>query len=45
MEVPVIVDGRNLLNPEAVRSAGFEYVDMGRSSRAKQWVAAVESTS
>ena len=45
MEVPVIVDGRNLLNPEAARSAGFEYVDMGRSSRAKQWVAAVESTS
>ena len=38
MEVPVIVDGRNLLNPEAARSAGFEYVDMGRSSRAKQWV-------
>jgi UDPglucose 6-dehydrogenase len=45
MEVPVIVDGRNLLNPETVRSAGFEYVDMGRSSRAKQWVAAVESES
>jgi UDPglucose 6-dehydrogenase len=45
MEVPVIVDGRNLLNPEAARSAGFEYVDMGRSSRAQQWVAAVESTS
>jgi UDPglucose 6-dehydrogenase len=40
MEVPVIVDGRNLLNPETVRSADFEYVDMGRSSR----VAAVEST-
>ena len=31
MEVPVIVDGRNLLDPKAVRSADFEYVDMGRS--------------
>jgi UDPglucose 6-dehydrogenase len=44
MEVPVIVDGRNLLAPEAARAAGFEYVDMGRSSRAKQWTVAVEST-
>jgi len=31
MEVPVIVDGRNLLDPNVVRAAGFEYVDMGRS--------------
>ena len=31
MEVPVIIDGRNLLDPEAVRSADFEYVDMGRN--------------
>ena len=31
MEVPVIVDGRNLLDPEAARSADFEYVDMGRN--------------
>ena len=37
MEVPVIIDGRNLLNPEAVRAAGFEYVDMGRRNRAKSW--------
>ena len=37
MEVPVIIDGRNLLDPEVARSAGFEYVDMGRS-RAKQAV-------
>lgn len=37
MEVPVIIDGRNLLNPGAVRAAGFEYVDMGRSNRAKSW--------
>ncbi len=31
MEVPVIVDTRNLLDPKAVRSADFEYVDMGRN--------------
>jgi len=31
MEVPVIVDGRNLLDANVVRSAGFEYLDMGRS--------------
>ena len=31
MEVPVIIDGRNLLEPEIVRSADFEYVDMGRN--------------
>jgi UDPglucose 6-dehydrogenase len=37
MQVPVIIDGRNLLNPEAARAAGFEYVDMGRSNSAKLW--------
>src|SRR5271165_1104524 len=31
MEIPVVVDGRNLLDPEVLRSADFEYVDMGRS--------------
>ena len=30
MEVPVVVDGRNLLDPAVLRSADFEYVDMGR---------------
>jgi UDPglucose 6-dehydrogenase len=30
MEVPVLVDGRNLFDPDAVRQAGFEYVGMGR---------------
>jgi len=30
MEVPVIVDGRNLFVPERVRSAGFEYLSVGR---------------
>jgi len=40
MQVPVIIDGRNLLNPETVRAAGFEYVDMGRSKGTKSWAAA-----
>ena len=30
MEVPVLVDGRNLFDPDAARQAGFEYVCMGR---------------
>jgi UDPglucose 6-dehydrogenase len=30
MANPIIVDGRNLLNPEAVRSQGFEYYSIGR---------------
>jgi len=30
MEVPILVDGRNLFDPETVRQAGFEYVSMGR---------------
>jgi len=30
MEVPILIDGRNLYDPEAVRQAGFEYVSMGR---------------
>jgi hypothetical protein len=27
----LIVDGRNLLDPEAARAAGFEYEGIGRS--------------
>ena len=30
MEVPIIVDGRNLFDPATVRKAGFEYVSIGR---------------
>ena len=30
MAVPVIVDGRNMLDPEAVRALGFEYHSFGR---------------
>ncbi len=44
MEVPVIVDGRNLLDPDEVRSAGFEYVSMGREHRAQPRAIPVESS-
>jgi len=30
MEVPVLVDGRNLYDPDVVRKAGIEYVSVGR---------------
>jgi UDPglucose 6-dehydrogenase len=30
MEVPVLVDGRNLYDPGAAREVGFEYVSIGR---------------
>lgn len=33
MELPLIVDGRNLLDPETIRDAGFEYISMGRPAR------------
>jgi UDPglucose 6-dehydrogenase len=32
MELPVLVDGRNLYDPEAARQAGFEYVSVGRGA-------------
>jgi UDPglucose 6-dehydrogenase len=34
MRTPLIVDGRNLLDPEAVRTAGFAYEGIGRPSSA-----------
>ena len=30
MDVPLVIDGRNLLDPGALRRAGFEYISMGR---------------
>src|ERR671935_899710 len=32
MRRPLIVDGRNILDPEAVRAAGFDYEGIGRAS-------------
>lgn len=33
MKAPVLIDGRNLLDPDEVRRAGFSYVGVGRPSR------------
>jgi UDPglucose 6-dehydrogenase len=30
MDVPLVIDGRNLLDPAYMREAGFEYISMGR---------------
>ena len=30
MELPLVIDGRNLLDPASMREAGFEYIAMGR---------------
>jgi hypothetical protein len=32
MRRPLIIDGRNLLDPEATRAAGFDYEGIGRAS-------------
>ena len=32
MARPLIIDGRNLLDPEATRAAGFDYEGIGRAS-------------
>lgn len=34
--VPIIVDGRNCLDPAAVEAAGFEYYGMGRQLRVRE---------
>ena len=33
MDVPVVVDGRNCLEPDRLTAAGFEYYGMGRLLR------------
>ena len=33
MRQPVIFDGRNIYNPEQIRSQGFTYFSMGRPSQ------------
>ena len=34
MRVPLVIDGRNLLDPETVRAAGFAYEGIGRAASA-----------
>jgi UDPglucose 6-dehydrogenase len=36
MRRPVLIDGRNLFDPEKAVAAGFEYTGVGRSSRTSQ---------
>ena len=40
MNTAVLVDGRNIFNPEAAMTAGFEYCGIGRTSRARNHEAA-----
>jgi UDPglucose 6-dehydrogenase len=35
MHQPILVDGRNLYDPETARNAGFDYCGIGRSTRAR----------
>jgi len=42
MEVPVIVDGRNLLDPEVLHAAGFEYLSMGRARHTQPLMTAAD---
>src|SRR5579871_1278864 len=35
MHQPVLVDGRNLYDPETARAAGFDYTGIGRASRSR----------
>jgi UDPglucose 6-dehydrogenase len=34
MRLPVLVDGRNIYNPEAAAAAGFDYAGIGRPHKA-----------
>jgi len=36
MKTPILVDGRNLFNPEAAWAAGFDYAGIGRANRKPQ---------
>jgi UDPglucose 6-dehydrogenase len=35
MATPVLVDGRNIISPEAAKAAGFDYAGIGRSPRSR----------
>jgi UDPglucose 6-dehydrogenase len=39
MKTPVIVDGRNLLDPDETRSAGFTYEGIGRTAAPSETIA------
>jgi len=35
MTTAVLVDGRNIFNPESAAAAGFDYCGIGRTARAR----------
>jgi UDPglucose 6-dehydrogenase len=39
MDVPILLDGRNFLDPEAIRAAGFDYLGVGRGTLAPRYAA------
>jgi UDPglucose 6-dehydrogenase len=39
MRHPLVIDGRNMLDPEAVRAAGFTYEGIGRAASSLRAVA------
>jgi UDPglucose 6-dehydrogenase len=39
MNSPIMIDGRNYLNPEALRNAGFTYIGIGRPTQVNPLVA------
>jgi len=38
MKTPILVDGRNIFNPEAAMAAGFDYTGIGRTGRPRNGV-------
>jgi UDPglucose 6-dehydrogenase len=45
MQQPILVDGRNLYDPEAAKNAGFDYCGIGRASRARSTRSPAKGTS
>jgi hypothetical protein len=41
MRTPILLDGRNFLDPEAARRAGFVYLGVGRQTEASPYAPAL----
>jgi UDPglucose 6-dehydrogenase len=44
MELPILLDGRNALDPEPARTAGLEYISIGRSNAIPTDVGSITAT-
>jgi UDPglucose 6-dehydrogenase len=42
MRLPVLIDGRNIYNPDAAAAAGFDYTGIGRPHKAARKAAAAD---